>query len=302
VVLRKKTYPVMISGGVVGFLLGFVIVLAKLRASKDVPDQEKQIVAEANAKDLAARRKLFQDELEAQKKNIVAQLDRLNKKAVPPHAQRDFIAEVLNRDCTSPNAFTLAKALLALGPTPGTGRTGEGGAAAGEAEDPETGAEYVSQRDAAKQLYSAGKLGEAIEKLRDNEIVFRVHHAAEIDSLQETWEKEMVARWDRDTEEIDNLAQQGEAQKALDVARKAVEYGDSGIRKEAEAKVRSIEGQIAIQSGQGKTEEGDETTPDLEAEAARDAETSGEATDPEPETPDATPPSSGSAGEADTDL
>jgi len=271
-VLKKKFYPFSIGGAILGLLIGIVIVVSKLRAAKELPAMEEQQTRELLAQALKDRKAQFlQEEVAKPKAAVDSRIAGL--KRIPPENQRDYLTMALDRDCDGPGAYRLAELFLQLGPM--TRDT-----SSSSPEDPGLADSYQKRKAEAEKLHAEGKLGAAIDAIMERYLEDKAHHEKEIDDLVTKWSDELTAKWDSDSAEIDRLAREGEVDKALDLCRKAMEYGDNQCKRQAEAKLQSIQAQVAISnsSEDSKTEE-KETDLDKDYENSREKTDSGEEKD-----------------------
>ena len=262
---QRKGYPFTIGGAALGLVVGLAIVLVRMREASKIPEEEAAVVAARAAELQKNRKQAFLDELSKKGAAVEAHLKAV--RALPDEKKRDRLIEALRQEATSPRAYLLGATLAELGPAPGTP-----GASTSGAEDPEVTKEFQAILAEAERLYAAGKIGEAAKAIyEDNRLYPRLTRAQKqaVDEKKAKWEEEIAARWERDKAEIQRLSGEGEGEKAIEVARAALVYGDSMLRREAERLISSLQDQLDLQRSTSLKEEPEEGTDldDLEREA-----------------------------------
>lgn len=258
VIPSRRGYPFTIGGATLGLCIGLVLALGYVRRAQKVPEIEAAAIAEYVEETRRNRKQGFQAELEKKRAVVDSYLKALQ--AQPEAKKRDFLLEALRKDATNPRAYLLGQALAALGPPPGA-------PGAPAAEDPEVTKEFQKILQEAERLYAEGKIGEAAKRIYEENTVYNLLTQDQkriIDEKKDRWEKEIEDRWNRDKAEIENLSQQGEGEKAIEIARAAMAYGDSMLRREAEALIKSLQDQLDIQRSSVQREEEPDTGVDVE--------------------------------------
>lgn len=261
----KRGYPFTIGGAALGLAVGLAIVLVRMREASKVPEEEAAAVAARAAELQRNRKQAFLDELSKKGAAVEGHLKAV--RALPDERKRDRLLEALRQEATSPRAYLLGAALAELGPAPGTP-----GASTSGSGDPEVTKELEAVLAEAERLYAAGKIGDAAKAIyEDNRLYPRLTQAQKqaVDEKKAKWEEEIAARWERDKAEIQRLGGEGEGEKAIEIARAALVYGDSMLRREAERLIASLQDQLDLQRSTSLEEEPDTGTDldDLEREA-----------------------------------
>lgn len=290
VIRRKGFYPFSIGGACLGLLIGLALVVSSVKASKGVPEYEEEVIRQAAIEKLEGTKTALAEKLADQKKQIQSELARIQN--VSEDLRRDALVEKLRAFCTYPDAFQLARELIRLGPTPGTP-----GAAQDSTEETEETRAYKALMAAAGKLFDEGKYAEARDRVLDEYNTYKAHHDADMTAFTEKCDEEMVAQWKKDQEEIDSLVVRGDIEKALEICRGALVYGDSMIRKEAEQKITGLENQLDFQGVLAREDEEPIGEDPLEGESTEDEELSALEKEFEEFTSEETPSESEGAGD-----
>ena len=265
-VVARKKYPFTIGGACLGVLLGFVFALNTVKSQHDVPARERdrreaQLDAK-RAKALADRKEALRERFERQDQGIEDRVLGIRGMENPVDVRDSLMTGLatFNDGATAPFAV---KRLVEIWEE---AERGVRRVSASEAEDG-----FREHREAANALLADEKLGEAIKRIRRAELEFQETHGKEIDAFIERVSKELEDKWAADVARAKELARAGEPDAAIELMRKAMDYGDGPIRRDAEKTIVEIQSQALVSSRTGEDETpGDDTPEDTEAETGDD--------------------------------
>lgn len=263
-------YPFSIGGAVVGVLIGFILALNAVKAQKALPAQaqvirERQLEAK-RAKALASRKEEFRERFRQQDKGISARLAG-SRQIENPSDVRDGLLQGLENYCDGASGPAASKRLIEIWDD---AQSNTRRLSTAEAEEG-----FRVHREEANKLYADGKLGEAIKRIRKAEAQFQSTHGEEIDRFIERVSQELDDRWAADLARATELSRGGDSDSAVELMRKAMDYGDHQIRSEADRKIQEFQAAalVASRTGDAASEQDDDKpTKDDDSELEDDLE------------------------------
>ena len=220
----KRTRAFTIVGTVIGLLLGGLLVLRAMKEKEPEPDKAS-IVETEKARVLAERKQRFLDQQAQMEKGIRATLAEARKRQ--GEDRREYLKRALEAQVDTRWGHLLSAELMNMGPPPAH--------QVSEKEAAEIDAEYAAAKAEALRIYSEGRIGAAIDHLMKDYSKFKARHDAEItDYVEKRWSNEITQKWDETKKEMEKLDLDGNVEGAIAALEKALVYGDSSVRRDAE--------------------------------------------------------------------